>query len=187
VSAEEAAEGFVPFFNGCDLTGWYYRNPNGLKSWSAQNGMLVNSIPPGQHGTDLITNAKYRDFVVRYEYMVPEGSNSGFYLRGRYEIQVFGEPVTAKPEKTGDNAIYNHAAASVKASKKPGEWNTVEAALIGNKLTVIVNDVKVHDNVTVERPTGSQLDNNVNDPGAFFVQGDHGNVAFRNMRVKELK
>ncbi len=63
----------------------------------------------------------------------------------------------------------------------------MEAALIGNKLTVIVNDVKVHDNVTVERPTGSQLDNNVNDPGAFFVQGDHGNVAFRNMRVKELK
>lgn len=187
VSTEEAVDGFVPLYNGCDLTGWHYRNPNGYKSWSSQNGMLVNSIPKGQHGTDLITNKKFRDFVVRYEYMVPEGSNSGFYLRGRHELQIFGEPVTAKPEKTSDNAIYNHTAASAKASKKPGEWNTVEATVKGNQFTIIVNGVKVHDNVTVDRPTGSQLDNDVNDPGAFFVQGDHGNVAFRHMRVKELK
>ena len=187
VSTEEAVDGFVPLFNGCDLTGWHYRNPNGYKSWSSQNGMLVNSIPKGQHGTDLVTNKKFRDFVVRYEYMVPEGSNSGFYLRGRHEIQILGEPVTAKPEKTSDNAIYNHSAALVKASKKPGEWNTVEATVKGNQFTVIVNGVKVHDNVTVDRPTGSELDGNVNDPGAFFVQGDHGNVAFRYMRVKELK
>lgn len=187
VDAKEASEGFKPLFNGCDLTGWYYRNPNGFKSWSAQNGMLVNRIPKGGHGTDLVTNQKYRDFVVRYDYMVPEGSNSGFYLRGRHEIQVLGEAVNAKPEKIGDNAIYNHTAASVKASKKPGEWNSVEAIIKGNKITLTVNGVKVHDNVAVDTPTGSELDGNVKDPGSFFVQGDHGNVAFRNMRVKELK
>lgn len=186
VSKEEAEEGFTPIFNGCDLTGWHYRNPNGFKSWSAQNGMLVNSIPDGKHGTDLITNKKYKDFTIRYEYMVPENSNSGFYLRGRHEIQIFGEPADAKPQKGGDNAIYNHTAPSVKASKKPGEWNTVEATVIGNKFTVIVNGIKVHDNITVDRATGSELDGNVNDPGAFFVQGDHGNVAFRNLRVKEI-
>ncbi len=187
LSDEEVAEGFVPLFNGCDLTGWHYRRADGYKSWSAQNGMLVNRIPKNGHGTDLVTNKKYRDFIVRYEYMVPEGSNSGFYLRGRHEIQVLGEAADAKPEKTGDNAIYNHTAASVKASKKPGEWNTVEAIVKGNKVTVTVNGKKVHDNLTVDRATGSELDGNVNDPGSFFVQGDHGNVAFRNMRVKELK
>lgn len=187
VSTEEANEGFVPLFNGCDLTGWYYRNPNGVKSWSAQNGMLVNSIPKDAHGTDLVTNKKFKDFVVRYDYMVPEGSNSGFYLRGRHEIQILGEAANAKPEKIGDNALYNFAAPLKKASKQPGEWNSVEATIQGDKITVIVNGVKVHDNIAIDRATGSELDANLNDPGSFFVQGDHGNVAFRNMRVKELK
>lgn len=187
VSPEEAAEGFVPMFNGCDLCGWHYRNPNGVKSWSAQNGMLVNSIPQGKHGTDLVTDKQYRDFTVRYEYMVPEGSNSGFYLRGRHEIQVLGEPVNAKPEKIGDNAIYNYAAPVAKASKQPGEWNTVEATIKGDTVTVIVNGITVHENLKVDRATGSELDGNLDQPGSFFVQGDHGNVAFRHMRVKELK
>jgi len=57
---------------------------------------------------------------------------------------------------------------------------------VGNKATVILNGVKIIENATLERPTGGELDNKVNEPGPFFLQGDHGAVAFRNLRVKLL-
>jgi hypothetical protein len=46
--------------------------------------------------------------------------------------------------------------------------------------------VKIHDNLVVDKPTGSELDDKVNEPGPFLLQGDHGSVAFRNIRVKKL-
>lgn len=184
---KEAADGFKLVFNGSDLTGWHYRNPNGLQSWSAQNGMLVNTIPPDKHGTDLITDQKFTDFTARYEYMVPKGANSGFYLRGRYEVQVFDDGDATQPSNSSNGALYSQVAPSKLASKKAGEWQTVEATIKGNKVTVILNGEKIIDNATVDRPTGGELDNKVNEPGPIFVQGDHGQVAFRNIRVKELK
>ena len=72
------------------------------------------------------------------------------------------------------------------ASKKAGEWQTVEATIVGNKVTVILNGQKILDNVTCDRPSGGQLDDRVNDPGPIFLQGDHGAVAFRNVRLKPL-
>lgn len=186
VSAEEAAAGFRPLFNGTDLTGWRYRNPNGPKSWSAQNGMLVNTLPgKDDHGTDLVTEEKFKNFIVRYEYLVPKGANSGFYLRGRHEIQILDDG-DAAPSLTSNGSFYNHTAPAKPASRKAGEWQTVEATLIGEKATVILNGVKIMDNVTLDRPTGGELDNRVNEPGPFLLQGDHGAVAFRNLRVKAL-
>ena len=88
--------------------------------------------------------------------------------------------------KGGNGAIYQHTIPSEFASKPGGEWQTVEATMIDNKVTVILNGKKIHDNVVVERATGSELDKNVNEPGPFFLQGDHGTVWFRNIRVKEL-
>jgi len=184
VSAEEAAAGFKPLFNGVDLAGWQYRNPNGKKSWSAQNGMLVNTLGKDEHGTDLVTTEKFNNFTVRYEYMVPKGANSGFYLRGRYEVQVLDDGDATQPSTTSNGSFYNQIAPSKMVSKKAGEWQTVEATLVGNKATVILNGVKIIDNATIERPTGGELDNKINEPGPFFVQGDHGAVAFRNVRVK---
>ena len=58
--------------------------------------------------------------------------------------------------------------------------------MIDDKVTVTLNGKKIHDNVKVERATGSELDTNVTEPGPFFLQGDHGTVSFRNIRVKEL-
>ncbi len=186
VSAAEAAEGFKPLFNGVDLTGWRLRNPAGVQSWSAQNGMLVNTLPREGHGTDLVSEAKFWNFTVRYEYMVPKGANSGFYLRGRYEIQILDDGDATQPSNTSNGSFYSLVAPAKMASRKAGEWQTVEATLIGHKATVILNGVKIMDNVTLDRPTGGQLDNNVNEPGPFFLQGDHGAVAFRNLRVKVL-
>lgn len=186
LSDAELRDGYKPLFNGEDLTGWHYRNPNGTKSWSAQNGMLVNQVPKDGHGTDLITDEKFMNFNVRFEYMVPKNSNSGFYLRGRHEIQILDDGDAKQPSITSNGSIYNFAAPSKMASRKAGEWQTVDATIVGNKVTVILNGEKIIDNLTVDRPTGGELDNRVNEPGSIFVQGDHGNIAFRHMRIKVL-
>jgi 3-keto-disaccharide hydrolase len=178
--------GFTPLFTGKDTAGWHLRRKDGHNSWTVENGVLKNTVNEGEHGTDLVTDKKYWNFTVRYEYMVPDKSNSGFYLRGRHEIQILGDYKDGKPAKGGNGAIYQHTAPSVFASKPGGEWQTVEATMIGNKITVILNGKKIHDNVVCDRATGSEIDKKVNEPGPFFLQGDHGTVSFRNLRVKEL-
>ena len=182
----EIKEGFRPLFNGANLAGWKLRHPDGRPSWSVENGMLVNTVDK-EHGTDLVSEEKFRDFTARYEYMVPKGANSGFYLRGRYELQIFDDFESRKLAPGGNGAIYNFQPVSLFASRAPGEWQQVEATIQGNRVTVILNGVKVHDNVEVTRATGGELDANLNDPGPILLQGDHGSVAFRNLRIKLLK
>jgi hypothetical protein len=76
-------EAYRPLFNGKDTTGWHLRRPDGHNSWTAEKGILKNTVNQGEHGTDLVTDQKFKNFTVKYEYMVPDKSNSGFYLRGR--------------------------------------------------------------------------------------------------------
>jgi hypothetical protein len=178
--------GFHPLFNGRDLAGWNLRRPGGHQSWSVKDGLLVNTVNPGEHGTDLVTGDKFWNFTVRYQYRIPKGANSGFYLRGRHEIQILDDYAGGKPGPGGNGAIYNFKAPDKFVSKPPGEWNTVEATIIGNKITVLLNDVKIHDRVACDRATGSEIDDRVNEPGPIFLQGDHGSVTFRDIRIKEL-
>lgn len=191
VSADEARDGFKPLFNGVNLDGWHLRRAGSPATWSAQNGMLVNELPKGRdgkriHGTDLVTNQKYWNFTVRYEYMVPEGSNSGFYLRGRHEVQILDDHAKGAPSPGGNGSIYNHTTASRNVSRPAGEWQTAQATMIGNRVTVYLNGTKIIDNAEVDRATGSELDKNVNEPGSLFIQGDHGPIALRNLRIKVL-
>jgi hypothetical protein len=178
--------GFVPLFNGKDTTGWHLRRKDGHNSWKVENGILKNIVNPGEHGTDLVTDKKFWNFTVKYDFMVPDNSNSGFYLRGRHEIQILGDYRSGKPTKGGNGAIYNFKAPDEFASKPGGEWQTVETTIIGNKITVILNGKKIHDNVECTKATGSEIDNKVNEPGPIFLQGDHGTVWFRNVRIQEL-
>jgi hypothetical protein len=186
-AAEKDAEGFRPLFNGKDLTGWKLRRPDGHNSWKVEDGVLKNIVNQGEHGTDLVTEDKFWNFTVRYDFMVPDGSNSGFYLRGRHEIQILGDFQRGQPSKNGNGAIYNFKAPDKFASKPGNEWQTVEATMIGNKITVTLNGQKIHDNVECDKATGSEIDNKVKEPGPIFLQGDHGTVSFRNIRIKELK
>ncbi len=179
--------GFRPLFNGKNTQGWHLRNPSGHNSWTVENGVLKNTVRKGEHGTDLVTDQKFMNFTVKYEYMVPDGSNSGFYLRGRHEIQILGDYAQGKTALGGNGAIYNFKAPDKFVSKPGGEWQTVEATIIGNKITVVLNGVKIHDNVECNKATGSELDNKVDQPGSIFLQGDHGTVSFRNIEIKELK
>lgn len=178
--------GFVPFFNGKNTEGWHLRRPDGHNSWAVDGGVLKNTVNPGEHGTDLVTDKKFWNFTVRYEFMVPDNSNSGFYLRGRHELQILGDYKSGKTGLGGNGAIYNFKAPDVFASKPGGEWQTVEATIIGDRITVTLNGLKIHDNVTCRKATGSEIDGKIDEPGPIFLQGDHGTVWFRNLTIKEL-
>lgn len=182
-----AEHGFRPLFNGKDTSGWHLRNSNGHNSWTVEDGILKNTVNKGEHGTDLVTDAKFTNFRVKYDYLVPDGSNSGFYLRGRYEIQILGDAASGVATKTCNGSLYSFRAPDKFVSKPGGEWQSVEATIIGNKITVVLNGVKVHDNVEITRGTGGQLDNNFDLPGPILLQGDHGTVWFRSIEIKELK
>jgi hypothetical protein len=118
--------------------------------------------------------------------MIPQHANSGFYLRGRYEIQIFDDFLTDRTEKGGNGALYNFKAPSTLVSRAPGEWQTVEATIKGNRVTVTLNGVRIHDDVQIDRATGGELDGNLSEPGPILLQGDHGSVAFRRIRIRSL-
>lgn len=183
----ESEKGFKPLFNGKDQSGWHLRNPAGHQSWTIEpGGILKNTVNPGSHGTDLVSDQKYWNFTVRYEYMTPKDSNSGFYLRGRHEIQILGDYESHEASVGGNGAIYAFKAPDKFVTKPAGEWQTVEATIVGHRITVVLNGVKIHDQVECTKATGSELDDKVNEPGSIFLQGDHGTVSFRNLRIKEL-
>jgi hypothetical protein len=185
--AADAENGFRPLFNGKDMTGWKLRRADGNKSWSVlPGGVLKNTVEKGAHGTDLVTEQKFWNFTVRYEFMTPDGSNSGFYLRGRHEIQILGDYKSGQASKTCNGSIYNFKAPDKFVTKPGGEWQSAEATIIGDRITVTLNGVKIHDNVQCNQPTGSEIDGQVNESGPIFLQGDHGTVSFRNIRIKEL-
>ena len=184
-AAEE--KGFVPLFNGKDTAGWHLRNASGHNSWKVEGGILKNTVNPGEHGTDLVTDKKFKNFTVKYEYLVPDNSNSGFYLRGRHEIQILGDFSKGKTSLGGNGAIYNFKAPDKFVSKPGTEWQTVEATIIGDKITVVQNGVRIHDNVQCRHATGSEIDDKIDEPGPIFLQGDHGTVSFRNIQIKELE
>src|SRR6266487_1150983 len=179
--------GFKPLFNGKDTTGWHLRNASGHNSWKVEGGILKNTVNKGEHGTDLVTDKKFKNFTVKYEYLVPDNSNSGFYLRGRHELQILGDYAKGTPSINGNGSIYNFKAPDKFVSKPAGEWQTVEATMIGDKITVVQNGVKIHDNVECRKATGSEIDDKVDQPGPIFLQGDHGTVSFRNIQIKEIK
>jgi hypothetical protein len=185
LAAEDA--GFRPLFNGTNTHGWHLRNATGHNSWTVEQGVLKNTVNKGDHGTDLVTDQKFQNFTVKYEFMVPDNSNSGFYLRGRHEIQILGDFTKGTTGLGGNGALYNFKVPDKFVSKPGGEWQTAEATIIGNKITLVLNGVKVHDNVECNKPTGGELDNKVGEPGPILLQGDHGTVWFRNMQIKELK
>jgi hypothetical protein len=185
--AADTEAGFTPLFNGHDLSGWKLRNPQGHNSWSVlPGGVLKNTVEKGVHGTDLVSEKKFKDFTVRFEYMMPDNSNSGFYLRGRHEIQILGDYGRNDTGTGANGAIYGFKGPDKAVTRPSGEWQTVEATIIGHRITVILNGVKIHDNVECDRATGSEIDGKVNEPGPIFLQGDHGTVSFRNIRIKEL-
>lgn len=179
-------KGWVSLFDGKDLAGWKPRHGTETKSWKVADGMMSNTPSEKQHGVDLVSEPKFKDFEIYLEYRIPKGSNSGLYLRGRYELQIlddFGQ----QPGQGSNGAIYGVRAPDKNASKKPGEWQSVYARMVGQKITAFLNGVKIHDNAEVLHPTGAALDDKQDQPGPIMIQGDHGAIEVRCVMVRPLE
>jgi len=157
------------------------RNPI---NWLIEDGLLTNKAPGGNN---IISKQKFGDFKVTVEYKLEPKSNSGIYLRGRYELQVLDDIADTTTEKfLTQAAIYGRRAPDVMASKAPGEWQTMEAVMVGNRVTVTLNGKVVHSNQSVVGVTGGALDNDELAPGPLMIQGDHGRVWIRKAVVTPI-
>ncbi len=173
-------------------------------SWQPGTGVLLN-VNDDQKKDQLITTIEHGDMDIELEVMLPKGSNSGIYLQGRYELQLFDSWGEKNPKFSDMGGIYRNwesepgkiymgKAPLSNPSKAPGLWQKLRISFKaprfdaqGNKIanarfvSVELNGVKIHDNVEVPLPTGGPIENNEKPTGPLMIQGDHGPVAFRNV------
>ena len=120
------------------------------------------------------------------EFRYPAGSNSGVYLRGRYEVQI--EDTAGLPPAVDHlGAIYGFLEPSVDVARKAGEWQSFDVTLAGRHVTVILNGETIIANRVIPGITGAALDSNESAPGPLMLQGDHGPIEFRKIIVRPAK
>jgi len=171
-------------------------------------GVLVN----GTKGrtVNLISEFEHGDVEAQIEFCVPKDSNSGVYFQGRYEVQILDSWGVAHPkysdcggiyERWKDNRGYEGHAPRVNASKRPGEWQTFDVIFraprfdaTGKKsenarfVKVLHNGKVIHENVEVTGPTrAAAYESDEKAYGPLMLQGDHGPVAFRKLRLKSIR
>jgi hypothetical protein len=174
----------VVLFDGKSIDAFGGQNPNAPLNWAVVDGVMTNPTKPANN---LVSKEKFQNFKVEAEFKVAEHTNSGIYLRGRYELQVLNDinDTTTEPFLT-QMAIYGRVPPAVKASKGVDEWQTMEAVLVGNRVTVTLNGKRVHDNVAIVGVTGGALDGDELSPGPLMIQGDHEQVWFRKVVVTPI-
>src|ERR1051326_6330254 len=160
----------------------------------------------GPHGrtVNLATDQKFSDIELYLEFMLAKGSNSGVYLHGLYEVQIFDSYGSTEPVTSSDcGGIYhrwidNHgvggSAPSRNASRRPGEWQSYHIWFraprfdaSGKKtenakfIRALFNGLSVQSNVEVDGPTRAAMNIPEAAGNPIMLQGDHGPVAFRNV------
>jgi Domain of Unknown Function (DUF1080) len=170
----------VSVFDGKTLTGWTLRDPKAKMGWAVVGGELAVVEPKGN--ADLMSDKKFQDMKLHLEFNVEPHSNSGVYLRGRYEIQILDDASKAT-EEHGCGALYSRIAPKIDATKPAGEWQTFDLTLVGRRLTVVLNGKTTIDNAIVDGITGGAINPFEGEPGPLMLQGDHGKVRFRNIVV----
>jgi hypothetical protein len=194
-----AEDAFVPLFNGKDLTGWKTFDSKPA-TWLVEDRMIVCT---GKGGGWLGTDRDYADFILRLDYRLTPGGNSGVYLRAPefghisrvgMEIQILDDnaPQFAKLDfYQYSGSIYHVVAPTRRAGKPPGQWNKLEIRALGRQVVVVLNGKKIVD---------ADLDRCLQDPavakehtgltrktGRIGLQSHSERVEFRNLRIKEVK
>lgn len=201
--------GFVALFNGKDLSGWkglvkspldnpFKRaaastaelaeaqakaNEDMREHWTIDDGVLVFD----GKGRSLATEKDYGDFELWVDWKIKPAGDSGIYLRGTPQVQIW-DPASPTAKGIGSGGLYNNKSNPSKptsvADKPIGEWNTFKITMIGDKVTVKLNDTVVVDNVVLEnfwdykQPLFST--------GQIELQ-NHGNTLyFKNIYLREI-
>jgi len=209
----QADEGWVQPFNGKDLSGWHFHGNAKDARWAVGTARMkadepakLEVLPGGSdlintqaHSLDMYTDQKFGDALIELEVMIPKGSNSGIYPMAEYEIQVI-DSYGKKEMNLGDmGAPYRIVPPKVNAAKAPGEWQKfvidfraprfdAQGKKIANAkfVKVVLNDQVICEDVEAPKPTGGGLTNAESATGPLMLQGNHGEVAYRNLRIKPL-
>lgn len=168
----------VKLFNGRNLNGWKAMGDN---QWVVESGILKSP----KSGANLVTDDKFMDFKLHIEFRYPKGSNSGIYLRGRYEVQII-DSKGLEPSNILFAGVYGFLTPNEMVAKDAGEWQSYDITLIGNRVTIVANGSSVITDQIIPGITGGALDSNEGEPGPFLIQGDHGSIELRNIVVTPL-
>ncbi len=171
----------VEVFNGKTMDNWEVQFKDKPSGWNVVEGVMTNEAG----ANNIISKQQFKDFKIQAEYKLEPKSNSGIYLRGRYELQVLDD-AGKEAESHGHMSIYSRTKPQVNASLPAGEWQAMEATIVGNRVTVKLNGKTLHDNVVIEGITGGALDSNEAAAGPIMLQGDHGKVWFRKVTVMPI-
>jgi len=219
--------GWKALLNGKDISGWHSADSKPV-DWLTVRGVLWDRLlgptrlggfaePSGTmlngragRGVNLVTDEKFGDTELYLEFMLAKGSNSGVYLHGLYEVQIFDsfgstEPVTSSDgggiyHKWINNQGVGGSAPSRNASRAPGQWQSYQIWFraprfdaSGKKtenakfLRVLYNGLSVQNNVECDGPTRAAMNHPEAAANPIMLQGDHGPVAFRNIYVHVLR
>ncbi|MFL6451171.1 MAG: DUF1080 domain-containing protein [Bryobacteraceae bacterium] len=173
-----------PLFNGKNLDGWEPIGDTANNHWVVKDGVLLNEA----HGANLKSTRSFEDFKVHFEVNCPAEANSGFYLRGRYEMQLAYEPQEHEPIERSMGAIYGRIPPEKELPQTPNKWESFDITLVGRTVTIVRNGTTIVNAKDIEGITGGALDADEGKPGPFYIQGDHtGGLKFRNITVAEPK
>jgi Domain of Unknown Function (DUF1080) len=172
----------IPLFNGKDLTGWTMSEPNSANPWKVLDGNLVS---PG-HGPEIINDQKFNDFKLHVEFKCDDNSNSGVYLRGRYEVQIETNSIQ-EPPSHHMGGVYGFIAA-VPENRQANVWHTYDITLVGRTVTLVQDGKTVIDQREIPGITGGALDSHEELPGPIYLQGsEDGHVAYRKIVITPAK
>ena len=194
--AEAQAE-FTKLYNGQDLSGWHVQNGK-LEAWKA-NGEMISCVAPG--GGWLTSDKEYGDFVLRLEWKIGPGGNSGVGIRypgtgdpahAGMEIQILDDSdpryKNLKPAQYC-GGIYYQAAPTARAAKAPGEWNRYNIRCQGSVIRIRLNGMEIQ-NVDVATKTTAEGNYKplAERPrrGYIGLQSHGDQVDFRNIEIREL-
>src|SRR5262245_7097293 len=139
--ARKPPPGFTALFDGKSLAGWKVDEKQ-AEAWKVVDGTIYYA---GKGGRNLATAKDYRNFELYVDWKITKGGDSGIYLRGKPQVQIWDNP-------EGSGGLYNNPKGApgqkplVFADNKPGEWNTFYIKMVGAKVTVKLNDKVVVDN-----------------------------------------
>ncbi|HSJ03077.1 MAG: DUF1080 domain-containing protein [Verrucomicrobium sp.] len=212
----------VKVFNGKDLSGWDTKQGKGTSKWtvgepsvdpadpkllraggsglgSGNSFALVNLAAKHGDSLDIYSKQKFGNCRIELEVMVPKNSNSGIYVMGEYEVQVFDSFGKDKMQPSDMGAIYGAAVPSVNASKAPGEWQKYviewqapkfdaagKKTANGKFLKVELNGQVLHKDLEMPGPTPAGVTGKEAAEGPIMFQGDHGPVAYRNIVITPM-
>lgn len=171
-----------PLLQENSLDGWVPQGGGTENQWFVKEGVL--SSPAS--GVNLMTEEQFMDFKLHIEFRYPEGSNSGVYLRGRYEVQV-EDSYGKEPDSHYLGGVYGFLTPNENAARKAGEWQSYDITLVGRRVTVVANGKTIIQDQIIPGITGGALSSREGEPGPLYLQGDHGPVEYRNITIATPK